>query len=233
MLNGFLGEVLIRGYLDKIYEKYETEWNEDLADVLERFHAPISYKIFRKLIRKDISERIRMRSRPLMEKAVRKASNMGKVFNWAAIYYRQRHYISNNFVQHIGISEALIPYYSWPLLSYKMEHEAQVFSRYIYQRIFQTHYPELAKIPYAEDLVFPKKTFQAAQCTKQWAGQLLPLICNKNYLSLLQKRTCIPLTIAGFTYLQKAQTTLFLFKRLYLLEKRVKEAGLDFDWNGI
>ena len=233
MLNGFLGEVLMRGYLDKIHEKYENEWNEDLADVLERFHAPFNYKIFRKIIRKDISERIRMRSRPLIEKAVREASNMGKVFNWAGIYYRQRNYISNNFVQHTEITEALIPYYSWPLLSYKMEHEAEVFGRDIYQRIFQTHYPELAQIPFAEDLVFPKKTFRAAQCTKQWAGQLLPVICNKNNLSLLQKRTCIPLTIAGFTHLQKAQTAIFLFKRLYLLEKKAKEAGLDFDWDCI
>jgi hypothetical protein len=233
MLNGFLGDVLMRGALDKIQEKYETEWNEDLVDVLERRHAPFSYKVFQKIIRKDISERIRMRSRPLMEKAVRKASNMGKVFNWAGIYYRQRHYISNNFIQHIGITEALIPYYSWPLLSYKMEHEDKIFSRYIYQRIFQTHYPELAKIPWAKDLVFPKKTFRAALCTKQWAGQILPLICKKNYLSLLQKGTCIPLNIAGFTHLQKAQTAIFLFKRLYLLEKKAKESGLDFDWNCI
>jgi hypothetical protein len=233
MLNGFLGDVLVRGALNKIQEKYETEWDEDLVDVLERKHAPFNYKVFRKIIRKDISERIRMRSRPLMGKAVRKASHMNKVFNWAGIYYRQRHYISNNFVQHIGITEALIPYYSWPLLSYEMEHKPEVFSRDIYQRIFQTHYPKLAKIPWAKDLASPKKTFRAAWCTKQCAGQILPVICNKNYLSLLQKRTCIPLNIAGFTQLQKAQTAIFLFKRLYLLEKRAKEAGLDFDWNCI
>jgi hypothetical protein len=233
MLNGFLGDVLMRGAIDKIQEKYETEWNENLADVLEHWHAPFSYKVFRKIIRKNISERIRMRSRPLIEKAVRKASNIGKVFNWAGIYYRQRHYISNNFVQHIGIAEALIPYYSWPLLSYKMEHEYKIFSRYIYQRIFQTHYPELAQIPYAKDLASNKKTFRAAQCTKRWAREMLPVICNKNYLSLLQKKTCIPLNMSGFTHLQKAQTAIFLFKRLYLLEKKVKEAGLDFDWNCI
>ena len=176
---------------------------------------------------------LRMRSRPPMEKAVRRGSKIGKVFNWAYIYYRQRHYISNNFFQHIGITEALLPFYSWSLLSYKMEHETKVFNRYIYQRIFQTHYPELAKIPHADELPSHKKAFRVARCTKQWARQMLPVICNKSYLSLLQKGLCIPLDIAGFARFRQAERAIFLFKRLYLLEKKVKEAGLDFDWNYI
>jgi hypothetical protein len=233
MLNGFVGDVFIRGSVDKIYGRYETEWNENLADVLQRGLSMYSFKVFRKLIRKDIFERIRMRSHPPMEKAVLKAPNIGKVFNWGYFYYRQRHYISNNFIQHIGISEALIPFYSWPLLAYKMEHESKVFSRYIYQRIFQTYYPELAKIPNSNDLVSDKKAFRVAQCTKQWAGQMLATILNKNYLSLLNKGLCVPLGIACFAGFRQAERAIFLFKRLYLLEKKVKEAGLDFDWNCI
>jgi len=233
MLNGFVGDVFISGAINKVLKKYESEWKEDLADLLQRALSMYSFKVFRKLIRKDIFERIRMRARPPMEKAVRKASNISKVFNWAYIYYRQRHYISNNFLQHIGIAEALIPFYSWSLVSYNMEHETKVFSRYIYQRIFQTHYPELAKIPHADDLASHKKPFRTARCTKQWAGQILPVLCSKNYLSILQKGLCLPLDIAGLAGLRHAERVIFLFKRLYLLEKQVKEAGLNFDWECI
>ena len=232
MVNGFLGDSLICGSKDKFQGKYETEWKEDLADVLQRKHLFFSFRVLRKIIRKDILERIRMRSFQPMEKAVRKASNIGKVFNWAHIYYRQRRYISNNFLQHIGITEALVPFYSWPLLSYKMEHETRVFNRYLYQKIFKTHYPELA-IPHADELATNNKTFRGAQCTKKWARQLLPVIFNKNYLSLLQKKLCVPLDIAGFVRSEHAERAIFLFKRLYLLERKVKEAGLYFDWNCI
>ena len=99
--------------------------------------------------------------------------------------------------------------------------------------IFRDRYPELAKIPHADDLASHKKTFRVAQCTKLWARQMLPVIFNKNYLSLLQKGLCIPLDIAGFARSKRIERIIFLFKRLYLLEKRVKEAGLDFDWNCI
>jgi len=233
MINGFLGDSLMCGSKDTFLGKYETEWKDDLTDVLQRKNLFHSFMVLRKIIRKDVFERIRMRSRSPMEKAVRKAPKTGRVFNWADFYYRQCHYISNNFLQHIGITEALVPFYSWSLLSYKMEHESRVFSRYIYRKIFQTHYPELAKIPHADELATNKKTFRSAQCTKKWAGQILPIIFNKNYLSLLQKKMCIPLDIAGFAGSQHAERAIFLFKRLYLLEKKVKNAGLDFDWDCI
>ena len=168
-----------------------------------------------------------------MEKAVREGSKIGKVFGWQDFYYTHRFYISNNFLQHIGLTEVLIPFYSWALLSYKMEHAYRVFNWDTYRGIFQKHYPELGKIPHAYDVPSNEKTFKAAKCTKQWAGQILPVLKNKNYLSLLQKRWCIPLDIGGFAGLQRAELAVFIFKRLYLLEKKVKEAGLDFDWDCI
>ena len=166
-----------------------------------------------------------------MEKAVREGSKIGKVFAWQDFYYTHRFYISNNFLQHIELTEALIPFYSWALLAYKMEHAYKVFNWDIYRGIFKTYYPELAKIPHAYDLPSNKKTFKAAQCSKQWAAQFLPVLFKKNFLSLLQRRSCIPMDIAGFAGLRRAEHTIFTFQRLYLLEQKVKEAGLDFDWD--
>jgi hypothetical protein len=222
IVNGFLGDSIMRGSGDRILGKYETEW-DDLAEVLEQRYSRISFKVFRK----DILKRIRMRSRIPIEEAIREGSQIGKVFGWTDFYYIERYYISNNFLQHIELTEALLPFYSWALLSYKMEHDYRLFNRDIYYRIFQRYFPTLAKTPHASDHMRPLKV---ARCTKRWALQLLPIICNKNRLSLLSKGLCIPLTIAGIGGFRQAEHPILNFKRLYLLEQRLRDAGLDFDW---
>lgn len=230
MVNGYMGDPFVRGTKDKISGKYETEWKEDLADVLQRHHLFTNFKI----LRKDIVKRIQERSRVPMEEAVKKGASIGKTFAWADFYYRQRFYISNNFLQHIEITEALLPFYSWELFAYKMEHDSGLFNRDIYHRIFQTYFPKLAKIPHSSDL--PAKKHQhdrVARCTKEWARQIFPIICNKKWLSLLQKRRCILRNIAGVAGLRRAESSIFLLERLYLLEKKARDAGLDFDWECI
>lgn len=230
MVNGFMGDPLMRGSRDMFLGKYETEWKGNLADVLQCKHSIINFRLFRK----DIANRMQTRACIPMEEAVRKGSYIGKVFAWSDFYQRQRHYISNNFLQHIGVTEALLPFYSWNLLSYKMEHDYGVFDWNVYDRIFQRQFPELAKIPHVSSIT-PKKLrpSKVARCIKHWALQLLPVICNKNRLSLLSKKQCIPLTIAGLASFRRTEASIFTFKRLYLLEQRLRDASLDFDWEYI
>ena len=230
MVNGFMGDSLMRGSKDTFLGKYETEWGCDLADVLQRKHLFTNFKIFRK----NIAKRIKMRARIPMEEAVQKGSSIGKVFAWADFYYRQRHYTSNNFMQHLENTEALLPFYSWELLAYKVKSDYKVFNENVYRMIFHTYFPELAKIPFASDL--PKKRYQhvrVARCTKEWARQIFPLIFNKKWLSLLAKRRCVPIDIAGIAGLQRAESSIFLLEKLYLLEKSARDADLDFDWECI
>ena len=230
MVNGFMGDSLMRGSKDTFMGRYETEWDDDLVDILQRKHMQVNLK----LLREDIATRIKMRSRVPMEVAIKKGSKYRKIFAWADFYYRQRHYISNNFLQHIGITEALLPFYSWKLLAYKMEHEYKIFSREIYHKIFQNYFPELAKIPHASDLYVKKNNyFGGAQCTKSWAKEILPIIYNKNFLSLLQKRVCVLHSVAGIAGIRKAESSIIFFKRLYLLEKSLRESRLEFDWDNI
>ena len=230
MVNGFMGDSLIRGSKDTFLGKYETEWGYDLAEVLQRKHLFANFKLFRR----EVVERIQMRSRVPMEKAAQKGASIGKVFGWADFYYRQRFYISNNFLQHIEITETLLPFYSWKLLAYKMEHDYKLFNRDIYHVIFLTHFPQLAKIPHASDLPTKKyHHFGVAKCTNQWSRELFPIICNKEWLSLLRKKLCIPLDLAGIAGLRRAESSIFLLERLYLLEKRMRDVGLDFDWECI
>jgi hypothetical protein len=109
-----------------------------------------------------------------------------------------------------------------------------VFNRDIYHRIFHNYFPTIAKIPHASDL--PHKQLQisrAARCTKQWAWHLLLTISNKNRLSLLAKSRCMLLATAGTVGHPRAENAIMTMQRLYLLEQRVRDAALDFDWESI
>jgi hypothetical protein len=229
MLHGFMGDSLMRGSKDRFLGKYETEWKEDLAPVLQRKHLSISFEMFKK----DVAKKIQERSLTPMEEAVRQGSRIGKIFGWADFYYRQRLYISNNFNQHLGITEALIPFYSWQLLNYKMAHDYQLFSRSVYKKIFQRHFPALAVIPHADEM--PKRIDRAriAGCVRTWAIRLVPALCSRNRLTLLCKNHCMPRTVAGIAGVSRVEGLILNVYRLYLLEERIRDAGLEFDWDGI
>ena len=147
-VNGFMGDSLVRGSKDTFRGKYETEWTEGLADVLLQKHKIVRLDLFTKTVQDGLAARARVP----MEQAVRKGSATGRVFGWADFYYRQRLYISNNFLGHLRLSEAIVPFYNWELLSYKMEHDCRAFNRSVYERIFRRHFPPLSEIPHADDL---------------------------------------------------------------------------------
>ena len=226
MINGFLGG-LLRNTPGPYLGKYETECEGDLADVLQHRHTFMNFK----LIRQDLAKRIQKRARVPMEEAVRMGKPGDKVFTWSNLYHRQRCYISNNFLQHLGITDAILPFYSWELLSYIMKKDNRLFIRETYQKIFEKYFPELAEIPHSSDL--PYKRHKIGRCIQQWAIQLLPVILNKSDLPLLVKKQSLLHDIAGCLGYRKAESSIMHFQRLYLLEKRLRDEGLDFDWESI
>ncbi len=230
MLNGFMGDTIIRGMPDIYKDKYETEWEGDLVDIVQQLRIFFDFRI----LKKTIAGRIKTRSRIPLEIAVQKGSEIGKVFSWQSLYFTQRFYTSNNFLQHIGQTEALLPYYSWLLLSYKMKYSYKMFTFETYRNIFERYFPELANIPHAADVHQGKKINRnVSACSKKWARQMLPVLCSNKCLSILLKRLCIPLDIAGMAGLRRSENAVREIYRLYLLEKRLKDAGLNFEWDNI
>ncbi len=230
MLNGYMGDSLMRGSQDKILGKYETEWSGDLVEALRRKHLFLNSSF----LRPELADKIRARSVGPLEEAVQKGAEIGKVFAWADFYLRQRFYISNNFLQHLDVAEALLPFYSWALLSYKMSHSHNVFSPKVYERIFTQYFPTVSQIPRADTLpnARPQHT-KVARCTKQWAQKLLPTLCSNKRLVLIKKSWCMSRVIAGLAGFQRHEGVIHNLHRLSLLEERTRDAGLNFDWEQI
>jgi hypothetical protein len=260
MLNGFLGGVTIRGFDDTLEGKYEDEFSENLVDVLQRNFLLTDLTVFRlNIFRGDFAKRMLARSRVPLEELVRRGSPTAKVFDWELLYHRQRYYASNNFLQHLGFAEALLPFYNWRLISYKMAHPYRLFNDAVYATIFRRHFPQLADIPHsdylrqdrlqreAHGLSYHLRAWwnahrQVAQCTRRQARRLLPIMGQKGWLDLLRKDVCLPVTAFGCTsfpqgisrhFVPVVEKLMLNFARLYLLEKRAKAAGVDFNWEGI
>ena len=229
MVNGFLGGSTVGGEEDTINGRCEDEFADDLADILQEDYFSTWFRAFHR----DVAKRIRLRSRVPMEDAVRKGSKTGRIFARADYYYRQRLYISNNVLQHRDISEALLPFYSWTLLSYAMAHNRKVLSREVYCRIFRNHFPQLAVIPLASDLPGNKRNCRASRHTRRWALQMLPLMFSRSRLSLVSRTWGIPVDMAGIMGLYRVEGAIFLLERLCLLEKKVRDGGLQIDWGAI
>lgn len=230
MLNGYMGDSLMRGSKDMYLGKYEDEWLGDLVEILQRKHSFMNTI----LLRPGLAKKIQMRSRIPMEEAVRKGSKIGKAFGWADFYFRQRLYISNNFLQHLDLTEALLPFYSWELLSYKMRHNCRIFNSKVYEQIFTKNFPKLSRIPRADTLRSKKPQHsEMAGCTKRWARNLICIMCRKNRLVLLNKNWCLPRILAGTAGFRRYEGTIHNLQRLNMLEEQTRTAGLNFDWEQI
>jgi hypothetical protein len=225
MINGYLGGPLLRGSRDRCFGKYETEWAEDLAGVLQRHNLNIDLR----LMRKDVAARILDRSRVEMEQAVENGKRIGKVFAWANCYYRQSRYLSNNFLQHLELTEALLPLYSWDLLEYKMSHHYRALSREVYLQIFRNNFPEMAGIAHSAEL--RHRPYGVAKCARRFARQIMPELLKRDWMSLLDRKSAVLHDLAGLVGYRKAESSMMQLQRLYLLEKETWNAGIELDWD--
>jgi hypothetical protein len=167
-----------------------------------------------------------------MERAVTAGAPIRKVFGWADMYYRQRYYMSNNFLQHAGLAEAIVPFYNWDALLCKFSNEYSLFSSEIYRRIFSKHFPALASVPHPSDIQ-RSKVPPVARWTKRRARQLFGRISSKRWLSLLAKSRCRVLTMAALVGDRRVEEAILAFDRLYLLEQRTRSAGMSLDWDSL
>jgi hypothetical protein len=243
LANGFLGGIVVRGHDDTLAGKYESEWGSELAAALQSAYLLTSFDIFRD----DIARRVGEGSRSILQDIVEEGRlRIGKSLDWFNLYSRQRFYTSNNFLEHLGVSEALLPFYSWDLLQYKVSLPYRVFNDDVFLTIFRKQFPPLADIVHSDYLQKQRGRWdspssrierwlsllrkRSSKTSARWARELLPVVRKGDWLSLLSRRRATLLLTAGLIRHPVAESSIFLMKRLHLLEERIRGEGLEFDW---
>jgi hypothetical protein len=232
IVNGFMGDLLVRGQGDKRLGKLDRETQGDLvaAEMKHRLHAHIRLD----LLDPAVVDRAEQRARAVMQSLVEKGKTAGKVFTYVSLYAGQRYYLANNFLEHLDVAEPLLPFLQWPLVESRFRLDYDCFNWETYDLVFKRHFPELAEIPHNDKSGVPLRTkYTRSRVTRQWAGGLMKKLARGNWLSIVSRKKAMPRLLGAYAGRADVERVPEFLQKLLLLEQRVRAAGIAFDWHNV
>jgi hypothetical protein len=231
-LNGFLGDPMIRGTLDRIGNKLASETTEDLAVAFQRNQH---HRLSRfDLIDGNIVGRCDERMLAVWRKQMSLWMHTGHQFAATSFFTRQRHYMANIFLQHLDITEAIAPFTAYDVIQCKLQNVASCFTWETYDALFRRYFPKIAHVPHnskmgEKNVLHPSPS----RCTKKWAARVLKALAMPGSLRILNRRKSIPQLIGALMGRRDLETVSLFAYRLLLLERRSQQSGVALDWTEI
>jgi len=233
-LSGFFGDPIVRGSLDRLDKKLEHEINEDLPDFYRKSFLA-SHKVARfDLLDPTLLKRSDERINAVLRRRFDQWMHTGHPILYVSLFAQQRHYMSNNIIQHLHVAEAITPFVNWESIQFKMQHDATCFSYDVYKKLLDKFFPQLSHIPHNSTLGAKNvRPSNPSRCTKQWARAVLSGLANPKCLTRLSRRKAIPRLIGAAMGRRDVEVVAMFLYRLFLLDQRLRKAGVDFDWDQI
>jgi Asparagine synthase len=231
-LNGFIGDPIVRGTLDRIDGRLEREIREDLAVIYQQHWRGAPARL--DLLDEKVVQRCDERTLAMWQKHLKTYAPTGHPIFAFGMFVRQRQYISNNFLQHLSVSEALVPFVTWDVLQYKLSNDASCYSFEIYEALFRLFFPEIAHVPHNSKMGAANELNpRPSHWTKHWASQVLKGISRSGCMPLVNRRKSIPRLIGALMGRRGLDVAALFLYRLYMLEERLRNSGVNFDWRAI
>ena len=103
-----------------------------------------------------------------------------------------------------------------------------------YEALFRTFFPEIADVPHNSKMG-EKNVWvpRSSRCTREWAAKVLKGLSTSQCLPLLSRRKSVPRLIGALLGRRDLEVVALFLYRLFLLDQRLRRAGVAFDWNGI
>jgi hypothetical protein len=233
-LNGFIGDPIVRGTLDRINGKREAEIEEDLAVAYQRYQRVRHTSARFDLLDGGIVRRCDERTLATWRRHVDRWNGTGHCIFALGTFIRQRHYLSNNFLQHMDLAEAIVPFAAWEVVQHKLQNSAGVYSFATYEALFRKFFPEIANVPH-NSMMGAKNEFnpRPSRCTREWAAKVLKGLSGSRCLPLLSRRKSVPRLIGALMGRRDVEVVALFLYRLYMLDERLRRAGVTFDWYAI
>ncbi|MGI9336621.1 MAG: hypothetical protein ACR2RL_26005, partial [Gammaproteobacteria bacterium] len=212
---------------DLVGGRYEAEVEQGMADALARTHG----KMRRYLLRPELEARAIGRVRAVLEQAVTQGEAIGEISMWFDLYMRQRCYVSSNFLACLSESEAILPFYTWDLLSLKHAADNRKFTFELYAEVFRRYYPQVADIPHASYRPDAKPAKPGvASATKRLARKHLIRAAANRLPGLFQNSTAAGAAMAAHLGARKFEAHILHLERGRLLEEQLQNRQIEFDW---
>lgn len=232
LISGFLGDSLVRGSADRRDGKLDRETTEDLTVVQSRHRQAANNRL--DLLDPAFARRCEDRAISVLRRMTDAGTELGKPNLYLSLYLGHRCYLANNFTQHFDISEAVMPFHLWNLVDLRFRNEYDCFTWETYDLLFRRHYPALADIPHNQRSDIPNQAKAVpSRRVRQWAGGLLGQLANPQCLPIVNRRKTIPRLAGAWLGRRDVQDVSIFLRRLYLLEQRARQGGIEFDWNKV
>jgi hypothetical protein len=142
--------------------------------------------------------------------------------------------MANNFIQHMDIAEAILPFTAWETIEYRLQNDATCYNWDMYEALLNTHFPAIAHVPHNARMGDKNELSPApSRCTKLWASTVLKGLRRGGCLSIVNRRKSVPRLIGAMMGRRDLDVVAMFLHRLFLLDQRLRRAGVAFDWNEI
>lgn len=231
-LNGFLGDVMVRGEVDRLDDKLPSETTEDFAKVYQRAQNMLHYIARFDLIDPPRLRRCDERTLPAARRVVELYKHTSNVFAAGMCLRRHRVYFGNNFVQHMAFAEPIVPFVNYELFRYKTQTDSDAFTLQNYAAMLARYFPKLADVPHNDTLPNTiKPGDKPSRAIPRWARAALLAIAMRNGLKILNRRKTIPRLMDAMRGGGRGEVVALFAYRLHLLEQRLRQAEIAFDWD--
>jgi asparagine synthetase B (glutamine-hydrolysing) len=233
VMNGYLGDSLIRGSHDRIEGQQEADFEEsELANAIQREYAAQAWVPLKShLLTPSLAAHIRDRALAPMERIVRESAQQGRASSLTNLRLRQRFYISNNFLQHLDYAESVLPFLSARLIHLKLSNPRLDFSIETYRELFARHVPQISHIPHEREVHRPtRRKLRLNPLLMRWAAQELSNLLARRRLRLLAKRRVAHRLLVGVISPQH-EYVLAMVREISLLERFAASLHLPLKWD--
>lgn len=232
LINGFFGDIVTRGTGTPSDSNVELQPYEALVPYMTKRRCLPGHRF--DLLEPGFERRVEARAREAMRVLIDRGRELGKPFLYTGFYARQRYYTSNNFLQHLDVTEPINPFYVWALINQRFANHYDCFTWETSELLFQRHLPCLADIPHSERGVVPLPVEpQPSRCTKQWAAAMLANLPRRDFLPILSRKKALSRLTGALLGRRDVDGAVLFLQRLALLESWLRQAEIPFDWRAI
>jgi hypothetical protein len=191
------------------------------------------------LLRHPLAQRARDRAMAAMGAMVRAGQAAGSPIAYINLQLRHRLYYGLVFLSHRDLADAVLPFYSWDLVEYRLAH-APSFRSDNYRLLFERHFPCLAHVPHDSQVPLPhgmNGQDPAERITRHltpWSWRLLGrMIGTTRKTSAIVPRKLLRRLPRALIGTPRSQEEVIFLHKINLLEQRLARSNVRLDWNGL
>ncbi len=227
VMNGFLGDNLMRGSWDRIDGRTEAELEDkDLVGRLLRRHSQLP--LF--LAAEGHARELGAWAKRFVADLIAPYREASRAIVGTDLMFRQRFYMSNNFLQHLDRCDPVLPFATAALVAAKLAIPDGTLSFEGLRALLGRTFPEIGDVPHTKDVARAAPRIRLSSYTKRrWALEIAGKLARGHTLGPLDRKVLVPRLLAG-TVDGRYEFVAEVAMRFAIIEALSEQLGLETPW---